>query len=285
MRRLFEKHPILLKYSKIILSLSNSFSDTRISAMGAELAYYSVVAFFTLGVGVVYASSLIPAVSSGAVYAIENLLPYSVSTMMFSIMAEINLPNKILPLLITGFMSIWFASRAIRSMMASFDKIYKAKRRKGPFQTLYSSIIFTLIFELLFISIFTFIVLGKTISINILDPLDVIKEVRVLFRYIRLFFPIVLMLFTFWFFYYFLTNKKMKFKDAFPGALFTSVIWFGISKIFSVYFMEISNFPVVLGSVGGIFVFLIWVYWCSIIILVGAILNYRIMLFKQLRLQ
>jgi len=106
-------------------------------------------------------------------------------------------------------------------------------------------------------------------------------QLRVIFHFVRVFFPTILMLFTFWVFYASLTSKKIKFRSAFPGALFTTVLWFIISKIFSLYFNEISNFPVVLGSAGGIFVFLIWIYWCSIIILVGAILNYRFSLLRD----
>jgi membrane protein len=283
-KKILTNHPIFAKYSQVVLDIRKSFSDRKISSMGAELAYYSMVAFFTLGVGVVYASTLLPAVSSGAIFAIENLLPESVSAMMVLIISEISIPNKVIPLFITIVMSVWFSSRAIRSMSVSFDTIFKVKHKKKSFQRTYHSIIFTLVFELLFISIFTFIVLGKTISINILDPLNIAREARVIFHYIRVIFPIVLMLLAFWIFYHSLTNIKQKFKAAFPGALFTSVLWFGISKIFSLYFNKLSNFPVVLGSVGGIFVFLIWIYWCSIIIVVGAVLNYRFMILKQMRI-
>ena len=277
----FEKHPVLLRNCRIIIGTVKSFADYEISAMGAQLAYYSIVAFFTLGITVVYASSLIPAIYTGAGYVLESIFPPSIISLFSSTIKQIDIPKKIFPMVSTAVMSVWFASRAIRSMMRSFDTIYNAVHRRKSYQRTYLSVLFTLVFEVLFASIFIFSVLGKTISKSILPPLEISDQFALIFTYIRLIFPAVLMLFTFWLFYYYLTNVKFKFRQAFPGALFTTILWLVISKFFSLYFLKISMFPLVLGSVGGIFVFLIWIFWCSIIVLVGAVLNHRFMQWRS----
>jgi membrane protein len=281
LKSFFKKHPLLVRYYKIVISAIKSFSDHEISSMGAELAYYSIVAFFTLGVTIVYISSIVPFLSEGALYAVENLFPASITDLFYSIIKQIYIPNKTVTLISTSFMSIWFASRAIRSMMSSFDSIFSAKENRKPYQRTYLAILFTLVFEFLFATIFTFSVLGKPITLSILNPLQLSSQFLFVWNFLRLFFPSILMLFTFWFFYFYLTNVKIKFKHAFPGAVFTTVLWLIIAKFFSLYFSKISLLPVVLGSVGGIFVFLIWIYWCSIIVLVGAVLNYRFMLWRK----
>jgi len=273
----FNAHPEWERSYRILLSATRSFSDNSISVMGAQLAYYSIVAFFTLGVTIAYASRLVPAVAEGAAFALNNLFPAPITALFSSTYEGVNLPNTLFPMISTAVMSIWFASRAIRSMMRSFDTIFLAAHRRKSFQRTYRSVLFTLVFEVLFASIFVFSVLGKTISQSILKPLAISPNIVLIWTSIRLVFPAILMLFTFWLFYFYLTNVKIKFRHAFPGALFTTTLWMIITKFFSIYIQKISLFPLVLGSLGGIFAFLIWIYWSSIIVLVGAVLNFRFM--------
>jgi len=230
-----KKHPLIMRYAKIVMSAAKSFSNHEITAMGAQLAYFSIVAFFTLGVTIVYISSFIPVLSQSAVYAVENLFPETITNLFYNIVSQVYVPNKVVPLVTTAAMSIWFASRAIKSIMTSFDTIFMAKHNRKSYQRTLIAILFTLVFELLFASIFTFSVLGKTISSKILYPLQISSQFLFVWNFIRLFFPTILMLFTFWFFYFYLTNVKIKFRHAFPGALFTSVLWLVISKFFSLY--------------------------------------------------
>ena len=273
----FISRPRLLRYYRVTASAVKSFTDDAIAAMGAQLAYYSIVAFFSLAITIVYVSTLIPTVYTGAAYVLESVFPPSIIALFSTTIKQIDIPKKIFPMASTAVMSIWFASRAIRSMMRSFDTIFNAVHRRKSYQRTYLSILFTLVFELLFASIFIFSVLGKTISKSILPPLEISEQFAIVFNYIRLIFPAVLMLLTFWLFYFYLPNVKFKMRHALPGALFTTALWLIVSKFFSLYFLKISMFPLVLGSVGGIFVFFIWIYWCSTIVLVGAVLNHRFM--------
>ena len=273
----FDTYPSFVRSYRILLSATKSFSDNAISAMGAQLAYYLIVAFFTLGVTIAYASRLVPSVAEGALHALQELFPATVSSLFTATVDEVNIPKTVFPMASTAVMSIWFASRAIRSMMRSFDTIFMAAHRRKSYQRTYLSILFTLIFELLFAIIIVFSMLGKTISKSILMPLEISNGFVTLWTYVRLIFPGIAMLFAFWLFYFYLTNVKIKFRHAFPGAAFTTTLWLVITRFFSLYLQKFSLFPLILGSVGGIFAFLIWIYWSSIIILVGAVLNFRFM--------
>lgn len=276
----FKNHPRIGRSAKIVISAARSFSDYSINAMGAQLAYFSIVAFFTLGVTLVYASSFVPIIKEAATEATNTLFPNAITTLFDSIVSQIYLPNQLVPLITTSLASIWFASRAVRAMMHSFDTIFNAKKAKKDYQRTYRSILFTFVFEVLLATVLVFSMLGKTISKRIFFPLELSSQFIAFWTLFRLVFPVVLMLLSFWFFYYYLTNVKIKFIHALPGALFTTVLWIIITNFFSLYFARITLFPSLLGSVGSIFIFLVWIYWCSIIILVGAVLNYRFMLWR-----
>ena len=271
----FSKHPRIVRSARFVAMASRSFSDNAINAMGAQLAYFFIVAFFTLSVTLVYTSSLIPIIKEGAAEASTAIFPSAITRLFDSIVAQVSMPNKIWPLITTACASFWFSSRAIRSMMFSFDTIYNAIQAKKNYQRTFRSMLFTLVFELLLATIMVFSVLGKTIALQIFSPLELSHQFITIWTFVRLIFPVVLMLLSFWFFYFYLTNVKIKFAHAFPGALFTTILWLVITNFFSLYFTRISLFPSLLGSVGSIFLFFIWIYWCSIIVLVGAVLNYH----------
>lgn len=271
----FSKHPRLIRSARFVLMATKSFSDHSINMMAAQLSYFIIVAFFTLSVTIVYATSLIPVIKEGAAEASATLFPSAINRLFNSIVSQVSMPNKIWPLITTAVASFWFSSRAVRSMMFSFDTIYHARQAKKNYQRIYRSMLFTLVFEVLLATVMVFSVSGKSIALQILSPLEMSSEFIAFWNWLRLVFPVILMLMAFWFFYFYLTNVKIKFIHALPGALFTTALWQIITNFFSLYFTRITLFPSLLGSVGSIFIFLVWIFWCSNIILVGAVLNYQ----------
>ncbi|MCK5128625.1 MAG: YihY/virulence factor BrkB family protein, partial [Clostridiales bacterium] len=81
--------------------------------------------------------------------------------------------------------------------------------------------------------------------------------------------------------YYQLPNCKTRLWGAVPGAVFTTAVWLGISKVFSFYVNNLNALSWVLGSIGSVFIFLVWIYWLSIVVLTGAEINY--MLIERMR--
>ena len=84
------------------------------------------------------------------------------------------------------------------------------------------------------------------------------------------------MMFVFTLLYYQLPNCKTGLAGALPGAIYTTVVWFGLSKGFSFYVTNLSALSWVLGSFGSIFIFLVWIYWLSIVVLTGAEINHMV---------
>lgn len=69
--------------------------------------------------------------------------------------------------------------------------------------------------------------------------------------------------------FYFVPNAKVRFRDVWVGAVLTGVLWRLALAGFSQYVRDQSRFSVH-GSIGGVVVFLIWVYVSAVIFLYGA---------------
>ena len=81
------------------------------------------------------------------------------------------------------------------------------------------------------------------------------------------------LLFTYWMFfliYKIIPDRKISFRTALFTALFTSVLWETAKHLFGWYILYLSRFPVLYGSLSAVVVFLFWLYYSSIILLLGG---------------
>jgi membrane protein len=70
--------------------------------------------------------------------------------------------------------------------------------------------------------------------------------------------------------FYFVPNAKVRFKDVWPGAIFTGVLWRLGLLGFSFYIRDLSRFTKIHGSISAAVVFLLWVYISAVILLYGV---------------
>ncbi|MBP1605316.1 MAG: ribonuclease BN/unknown domain fusion protein [Acidobacteria bacterium] len=69
--------------------------------------------------------------------------------------------------------------------------------------------------------------------------------------------------------FYFVPNTTVRFRDVWPGAVLTGLLWRGALAGFSYYVTDLSRFSVH-GSIAAVVVFLFWVYITSVILLYGV---------------
>jgi membrane protein len=70
--------------------------------------------------------------------------------------------------------------------------------------------------------------------------------------------------------YYFVPNAPVRFRDVWPGAILTGLLWQIALEGFSFYVRDMSRFNLVHGSVAAVVVFLVWVYTSSVVLLYGV---------------
>lgn len=259
------------KFIKAIIQRLNAHT---IYPKGAELAYYLVVSALSAIVAIVYAAHFFSGIMEQVGDGIYLLFPGEIADWMMNIISNISVPGSIPVLAGTVITIIWFVSRAMHSMMRSFNIIYHTKDRGSVLKTKAFSILFTLALVVLFIVIFVLSVLQKSIG----------QFMEKNFEYSGFFstagFSILIslasMMLFFTLLYYQLPNRKTGLAGSLPGAVYTTAVWFGISKVFSYYVNNLNAFSWVLGSFGSVFIFLVWIYWLSIVVLTGAEINYAV---------
>ena len=92
-------------------------------------------------------------------------------------------------------------------------------------------------------------------------------SLRFILKYIIPFF------FTFWMcflIYKIIPNRKIHFKAALQAALFTSLLWEVAKQLFGWYVQHLGRFSMVYGSLSTLAIFFLWIYYSSVILLLGG---------------
>jgi membrane protein len=71
-------------------------------------------------------------------------------------------------------------------------------------------------------------------------------------------------------------NEKYKRKSALPGTIFFTTFWLIGSWGFSIYVNNLSTYNLVYGTIGAFFILMIWLYYTSILLLIGGEINSQV---------
>jgi membrane protein len=70
--------------------------------------------------------------------------------------------------------------------------------------------------------------------------------------------------------FYFIPNTRVRFRDVWPGAIVTGLLWEGALNAFSWYARDLASWNLVHGSIAAVVIFLLWVYVCAAVLLFGV---------------
>lgn len=83
--------------------------------------------------------------------------------------------------------------------------------------------------------------------------------------------------------FYFAPYDKKYFRFFSAGSIFSSISLLLLLSALKVYFSNFSTYNIVYGSIGGLFIILLCIYWSSAIVLIGFDLNVSICIAQQNR--
>lgn len=271
------KNRIVNAIFSTIGKIARSISHNRIYNKGAELAYFLVIGILTMLATVVYAAHFIPNLIQNLNTQVLTMLPDNVSDLIFNALLEIKVPQSIPVIIATSLTSIWFVSRAMHSIMISFNEIYHIKEHKIGIKSRVFSIVFTLALVVMFLIIFAFNIIQASLAELTETYLNWSMDFFESSAFWQQLISTGILLFIFNALYYYLPDRKLRWYYSLPGAVFSTFTWVLMSKGFTLYITSISSFSWILGSFGSLFVFLIWIYYSAIFLLMGAIINSKIM--------
>ena len=256
---------------KVFGGFGRRTTEDHLGAYATTCAYFlmiSFVPFFMIFIAFSQRASVdITALTDGIIAIIPSGLKEYVMTIIREVQSR---SYAYVP--ISLIILIWSAAKVFHALTNGLNVISKTPETRGWLYLRLRSMMYVCIF-FAFVAIALFISFkSKRIQEIAMttpwfdDLISFLYSFRVLFAYVGL-------IFVFLFIYKFLPNCHYTFRSQLPGALITSTVWVFFSYLMSLYYEHNRNFSNIYGSLTGVVLAMIWLYFCMWFVLLGAELN------------
>jgi membrane protein len=175
--------------------------------------------------------------------------------------------------IISILLALWGVSGAFRSVMEAMNVMYEVEEDR-PFWKVYGlSIFMSLAVVVLLIGALVLVVFGQSIGVTVADLVGLGSVFAAIWSVAQ--WPVValVVLFAFALIYYFAPAAKQRFRWISPGSIVAFVFWLVFSLLFSLYASMAGSYNETYGSLAGVIILMLYVYYSALIMLIGAEIN------------
>ncbi|GAB6168519.1 YihY/virulence factor BrkB family protein [Clostridium carnis] len=244
-----------------------------IFALGAQLAYYLILAFFPF---LIFLMTLIgfSNLNSGEILeGLRAILPSNVFVLISTTVVEV-VDSQYAGLLGASIaVAIWSASAGFRAVIKGVNKAYNIDEDRGFIKRAFIAVFFTFALALIIILTLAMLVFGDLIGNYIAKIVPFEDLVYTIWNLTRYLIVVFMMIWVFAAIYRYTPARKIKWREVFPGAIISTIGWIVVSLGFSYYINNIANYSRLYGSLGAVFILMTWLYISSMILILGAEIN------------
>ena len=199
-------------------------------------------------------------------------VPEGFSVLFDTVIDDLRTAPNVPLLSVSAVTTLWSASRGISAIRSGLELVYLARRSKGFFAHRIKSLVSTLIFIAVITAAVTLMLFGDLVVkwLRIAKISDLIMRLRT-----PLFTAALCILFTVM--YSSTARRSTRVKNGIlphlPGAVFSSVGWTLFSYFYSLYITHFPSASYIYGSLAAVCLIMLWLYFCMIILLLGAEVN------------
>ena len=259
------------------------FSD-GIPQAAAELSYFLLFSMFPL---LMFVNSMLAQLDLSIEDAapVLEMLPRSLQQLINGYLLQLSGMPPFSPMLIGIGLTLYFLSRAVRSMMRTVNDIFHVEVSRGMVREVLISLGITAGFLVSVVCSFVLVVAGRMLLRLLPRVLPVPQAALDLTRDAGFWVMIAFIFVFLMLFNRVVPNLHLKFREVWPGALFSLVAWILVSWAFSFYVDNLARYSVLYGSLGAIIVLMLWLYIVSMILLMGPQLNHTLVVMRLYRLE
>lgn len=249
--------------------------DVDISGMGAQLAYFFLLSFFPL---LIFMVTLLPYLELEEEHVfdfLQSIVPTEVFLLTQGTITEILTTHQGGGLLSIGVIgTIWSASRGVNALIKTLNDAYETKRKPGFINRAWS-LVFTIALVILILLALLIPILGHQFAFSLFNYLGVEETFSEFWRFVRWIIPPILIFIVLNLMYWIIPNTEPRLHliSVLPGAFFSTVSWVVLIYGFSYYVNHFGNYTSTYGSIAGIIILMLWLYFTGMILIFGGLLN------------
>ena len=278
--KLLNAHPPI----RFVADVADVYFSKFVSRAAAELAYFLILTFFPIMICISAFVNELHLNLSGLVDHADPFLPEGGLGIFQDYLTYID-TNQSSTMLFTGaFLTILFASAAVRGLMNFMRELYGRATFRGLGQVVASVLFSVLLLATIYLSLavvvtgnWFFHLLGQMLRLEgLVERFGTWQWVKYLLLLAMVFLFILLL-------YRFAAPLDKPRPPVVPGALAAAAALAVASMIFSLMMGSSTRYNLIYGSLASVIIMLVWLYLCGNILILGNVLNYVLFTHRRRR--
>lgn len=270
----------IIKYPKHVVK---AVIDNDFSGMAAEMGFMLMLGIFPamLFLMAIFGWMGNKSFMNPVLLFLSSVMPASSMKLIHTVLNEVMIFSKGGLVGLIGFIvTVFLTSNAVAVVLKGLNRAYKVEETRSFLYTRILSVVMVFVNTfMLFLSI-NLIVFGKVIVHFLVHSVGISSAFAITILTLR--WPIAFLALYFMAFinYYILPDlkgdEKLKRKSALPGTLFFCIFWLVGSWGFSIYVNNLQTYNKVYGTIGAFAVLMVWLYYTSVLLLIGGEINSQV---------
>lgn len=271
------------KYTHIIIALIRSIIKNDFFGMAAEMGFMLVVGFFPF---MLFLMSVFGWMGNKSymdplLKVLSNIMPHQAMELLLTVLNQTMIYGHGKILAWIGIItSLVLSINGVAVILKGLNRAYKVEETRSFLYTRTLSFLMVLVNILILFLTINIIIFGKVIVMFLVGNFGMSKAMA--YTILTLRWPVAfLALYLLAFLSYYILpdlkgNENFKRKSALPGTAFFTIFWLAGSWAFSLYVNNLCTYNIVFGTIGAFFILMVWLYYTSIVLLIGGEINSRV---------
>ena len=259
-----------------IREFGRKIEENHLVSYANQLTLSLILAFFPFVIFLFTLLGFLQLDPTSLLEQLAQILPLSVYRQVSGIIEDVLGRQHGQLLSISIVVAIHAASRGFRALTKGSNQVLGLVDRRNFLINYLISVAGVIVFALTIIIVLVAMVFGQQI-IDLLMLRFPQLPLYPLIQFSRHVLPVLLIFIILTLFYMFVPARRVRFTAAFPGAIFTTVAWTGLTLLFQYYVDNFADYSLFYGALGTMVALLLWVQLISTIILLGVEINALLM--------
>jgi membrane protein len=255
---------------------AKEFKADNLRDWAAALTYYGIQSIFP---GLLVLVSLLGLIGKSTTQPVVNgmtqLAPANVRTILTHAISHLQSNHAAAGILtvVSLVLGLWSASNYVAGFMRASNAIYDVPEGRPAWKTYPIRLGVTLVMLVLLVASVLIVVITGSLASRVGNGLGIGSAAVTAWSIAK--WPVLLIIVSIMFAILFWAspNARQGFRWVSPGGFIAVILWLIASGLFAVYVANFGHYNKVYGSLGGIIIFLIWMWISNIAILFGAEFN------------
>ncbi|MFZ5468702.1 MAG: YihY/virulence factor BrkB family protein [Myxococcota bacterium] len=256
-------------WKELLVALKNEYRRDQISNTAGAVTFFAVLALFPFLIFTVALAGVIidPGRAQLLVDELRRVAPQAVVDILSNQIRALGAQRNVGLLTAGAAFAFYSASNGMVALSRALNAVHGVREHRSSWRVRARAALMTLVASVFGVLAALIVVLTPAAARLLGDPFEVFVG------WLRLPVAGVLMMFLWALLYYALPDVQQRFRLITPGSVFGVLLWVLASWVFSFYVARFGRYDVVYGALGGVIVFLLWL-WISVqALLIGAELN------------